>query len=286
MRRLVPAHDDLYFAPPSVFHYTDARGLLGILRCKKLWATDRRFLNDVEEATFARKDFSRRLRRLTNPAHDSAHPLHCNSRFEKAFEDYRRLIVDALSGSRFPAYVTCFSESGDLLSQWRAYGADHGYSIEIETSATTWATSGNEPTDPALRPAHYGLDAVTDDLIAYALNEIALDNNLGHVGTHAHVMTLRIEAMLASLKHPGFEEEREWRFISVYANFPGEDVKFRVSRLAIAPYIEIELPPEAILSVRVGPGAHSDLRREGVCRLVEALGIAADVSVSQIPLRP
>lgn len=34
----------------------------------------------------------------------------------------------------FALYVTCFCESGYLLSQWRAYGADHGYAIEVDAN--------------------------------------------------------------------------------------------------------------------------------------------------------
>ena len=35
---------------PSVFHYTDSAGLLGILSSGSLFATDYRYLNDVTEA--------------------------------------------------------------------------------------------------------------------------------------------------------------------------------------------------------------------------------------------
>jgi hypothetical protein len=34
----------------TLFHYTTAAGLLGILNSSTLWATDLRFLNDAQEA--------------------------------------------------------------------------------------------------------------------------------------------------------------------------------------------------------------------------------------------
>jgi hypothetical protein len=37
---------------PMLYHYTGARGLLGIERSQKLWLTDYRFLNDAEEIRF------------------------------------------------------------------------------------------------------------------------------------------------------------------------------------------------------------------------------------------
>jgi len=40
---------------PSVFHYTDSAGLIGILTSKSLFATDYRYLNDVTEGSMIRQ---------------------------------------------------------------------------------------------------------------------------------------------------------------------------------------------------------------------------------------
>jgi hypothetical protein len=39
--------------PDRLYHYTDARGLLGILESRKLWASDVRLLNDARELDYA-----------------------------------------------------------------------------------------------------------------------------------------------------------------------------------------------------------------------------------------
>ena len=39
---------------PSVFHYTDSAGLLGILKSQSLFATDYRYLNDASEGSMIR----------------------------------------------------------------------------------------------------------------------------------------------------------------------------------------------------------------------------------------
>jgi hypothetical protein len=39
----------------TLFHYTTAAGLLGILNDLAFWATDLRFLNDAQEAVYARE---------------------------------------------------------------------------------------------------------------------------------------------------------------------------------------------------------------------------------------
>lgn len=35
--------------PEILYHYTDAKGLLGILNSKQIWATSYRFMNDARE---------------------------------------------------------------------------------------------------------------------------------------------------------------------------------------------------------------------------------------------
>jgi uncharacterized Fe-S radical SAM superfamily protein PflX len=41
----------------SIFHYTTAEGLKGILTSQTLWATDFRYLNDTEELSQAKEIF-------------------------------------------------------------------------------------------------------------------------------------------------------------------------------------------------------------------------------------
>jgi hypothetical protein len=43
--------------PESLFHYTDAAGLQGILKSRQIWATDCRYLNDREEMQVGRRHF-------------------------------------------------------------------------------------------------------------------------------------------------------------------------------------------------------------------------------------
>lgn len=38
--------------PEILYHYTTAKGLIGILKSKMIWATDRSFLDDRSEASY------------------------------------------------------------------------------------------------------------------------------------------------------------------------------------------------------------------------------------------
>jgi hypothetical protein len=271
----------------SVFHYTDAAGLLGILGESELWATDQRFLNDAQELIYARDLFVTALAAIENPAVQPGHPAHSDSSaFGEEFQGYKALVHGQLGSPDFPVYVACFCESGDLLSQWRAYGSDHGYAIEFDASSLEEAVEGIDtyPESRGLVQVRYGLEAATD-LVATAVRNVNADSNLGHVGVHAHYMALRLTALLAGVKNPGFSEEKEWRLVLGFEYDRAELVQFRSTSRAIIRYIKIPIPRTAILSVRVGPGQHVELRIEGVRRLLRSRSCDAAVLASEVPLR-
>lgn len=270
---------------PGLFHYTDASGLLGILRNSTLRASDQRFLNDAQEAIYGQDLFQAALKSTSNPALVAGHPLHeWAEGFGEVFDRYKRLVAEELGSPKFSVYVACFCESGDLLSQWRAYGSDHGYAIEVRREALEAALEKVPTIAKAITQVRYG-GAAAASVVSDAMQEVSRDTNLGHVGVHAHYMALRLTGMLAAVKHPGFEEEREWRLIAAFEFDPPELVRFRASAMAVIPYIEIGLPSDAIISVRVGPGRYVAVREQGVRRLLQALSSKAEVLISEVPLR-
>jgi hypothetical protein len=206
--------------------------------------------------------------------------------FGEEFAGYKELVAKELYALHFPVYVACFCESGDLLSQWRAYGSDHGYAIEVNADALKTAVqqiAGYEP-GISLMQVRYGRDAAAD-VVSTAMRHLSEDTNLGHPGVHAHYMALRLTAMLAGVKHPGFQEEREWRVVAAFEDETSELVRFRSTPMAIVPYIEVPLPKDAIVTIRVGPGRHIDVREAGVRRLLRTVGCEAPVVHSEVPLR-
>lgn len=269
----------------TLFHYTTATRLLGILKTSSIWATDLRFLNDAEEAVYARGRFVEAVRAVENPALDPTHHLHhMADEFGQTFMSYKQLVEQVITSFSFPAYVACFCESGDLLSQWRAYGSDHGYAIEVKVDVLENIALQAHQVPIELLQVRYGHDAA-DDLVATVMRVISEDTNLGHLGVHAHFMALRLASMLAKVKHPGFREEREWRIVGTFEYEDPQLVKFRSTPMAIVPYIDVPLPNDAISSVRVGPGRYVDVREEGVRRLLAAVGCGATVLHSDLPLR-
>lgn len=99
----------------TIYHYTSANGLRGIVGSHELWLSNTAFVNDTteckalksEEDLFDEKDFS-------------------NPNVKEAW--FRYLKSDM---NRNTHYIVSFSTTKDFLGQWRAYGS---YSISFETN--------------------------------------------------------------------------------------------------------------------------------------------------------
>ena len=104
--------------PSTVYHYTSITGLRGILSSGQLWATNVKYLNDSSEYAYAD--------RLVGEVFDDLKP-------SELMRKILTIVTDNPQSRGFDVYTSCFCESGDLLSQWRAYaGHGTGYAIEFD----------------------------------------------------------------------------------------------------------------------------------------------------------
>jgi Protein of unknown function (DUF2971) len=250
--------------PTRLYHYTNAHGLLGILKSKALWATDVHLLNDRWELTYGHDFIQRFLEER-------------NTKLSGIFTD--KMPPDKHEAS---LYSTCFCENGDLLSQWRGYsGKADGYSIAFDFDAIK-ATPNVilfkilYRADEQLRMiASYfeelegvftGMDLPTEQ--GTNLLRTALDTFWG--------LALRF-------KHPSFEEESEWRILAGAVSKFEEN--FRVSGGHVLPYVEIPYNPAGLTEVCQGPGAYRDSSRTALERCLKAANFPATrVLKSRIPL--
>jgi hypothetical protein len=280
----------------TLFHYTTAAGLLGILGESKLWATDLRFLNDAQEAVYALDAVVDGVRTMENPVRVPGHWAHKHGEPAiETFSRYQGMVVDELLTAEVGVYVACFCEAGDMLSQWRGYGKDHGYALEVTIAGLEQALEESEIPRYAratgLLKVRYGREAA-DSIVESAVGEVA-GFNLNHPGVKAHHSAVVLNSLLAQVKHPGFSEEQEWRLVVGVdildeTRSPvavGEPTLYRSTPMAIVPYIELPLERESIVSVRVGPGGNVAVREAGVQRLLKTLGCGASVTRSEVPLR-
>jgi len=270
--------------PEFVYHYTNASGLLGIISAGSLWMTDIEFVNDAEELAYARASV---LDELQVRAYEIAPPDEASADGLRA--ETLRSIAEELKQSpqahpsrTYHVYAACFCQDGDLLSQWRAYGGDGGYAIGFRTSS--------------LREASTALDSVHFEKVIYGLDDAGpyLDAMLeavaqgvaGFPGASGNIRLMtRVLPTVATIKHPTFAEEQEWRLLSTSWG-ASEALSFRPGSVGLVPYVEVSLPDNAVAHVIVGPGRYPKVRISGVAQLLERHGMGGvEVVGSTSPLR-
>lgn len=131
-----------------LYHYTDFKGLCGILDSQCLWATHFKFLNDESELQLFQKklpSFLEPIVRNVIDAHDQFKESIASQDLdiEQLIKKETHSIIEAfdkLHGETKPIYITSFSRASKenkanqnedgLLSQWRSYGQDGGFLIK------------------------------------------------------------------------------------------------------------------------------------------------------------
>lgn len=210
------------------WHYTDAGGLIGILRNKELWASSLGYLNDSAEVAFGLEVLKDALERYSSG---------------------RSPWPSGIPVARSPldVYSVSFSTEGDLLSQWRGYAGGRGYALGFELAKLVHISRG--PGDHSVEPyaVRYGSEA--EQKVLEELTMRALSNG-GELSDDDARFLLR---NLPRYKHQSFAEEREWRLAILDAE-PSK-VDFRVREGRLLPYLPVAVPVDALTHVRLGPGA-------------------------------
>jgi hypothetical protein len=301
-----------------LFHYTDARGLIGILETKCLFATHADFLNDSSECQL--------LKGIVGPQ--------LVSEFEEAAKKFPRMailnktpeqLVDAVFNSVLttiertsPFYITSFCLHPDgsegyangLLSQWRGY-ASGGFAIQFDEDDLDQLTVlENHKFSHAgilTERVHYKDHAKQVDLRKFegmaGSMLLSISEDASEVakifGDKKLVEYMKpFLEVVPFLKNGGFSEEQEYRSVALCIR-PGHrpdidkrdirDVSFRVSSNgSVLPYVKLfnELERElSIKAVIIGPHHNQENQRKAVSLLLEQHKVKADVRLSKIPFR-
>lgn len=259
--------------PHTLWHFTDAGGLLGMLQNNQLWFTDAKFLNDYSEMSYA-------LGVIESIINEHLE----NTEYSQPVSEYlsdmlttvkSRVKSDLEVGFMNPAFVCCFCEEKDSLHLWRAYtnngkGYSFGFFVEaifqkmsqIKIKETAVATRQLHETWYPLNPYFCRViyekkqqHEIIGKLIETVVNAINAnpdcfplghENNLQKIAALSKIYSL-FYLCLFCFKDPSFAGEREWRL--VYARrFGAEDnletlpeaaIHYRVSGNYIVPYLKV-----------------------------------------------
>ena len=308
---LIPAE------PPAVlWHYTDAAGLLGILAnevdnvppAERLvntrvyrpvfHATMAEYLNDSREVVHGLEIVRAWLQELfdrTSPPLDKKVRVFlsdlCDVIGQKADREYFALLH---------CHTVSFSERPDVLSQWRAYGrGTGGFAIGFDTQAFPRSDgSAMHRAGVGLHQVRYleegTLDGALTAAVDFFIDQVSRDATRWpekQTPSRVNSALRSLGVAVASIKHPGFEEEEEWRFIEPAFLRP---VQFRSNSGGLVPYRPVELgtegcsPCEAVTGVVVGPGPlqhENKLAAESMLQSYGYLNAARNVTCSSTPFR-
>ncbi len=116
-----------------LYHYTDARGLHGIIQSKQIWATSYRFMSDAREFEYGFDLISK-----VYPSVDISDPRSLPPDFAEKLQEsnFAELIRNWKKVYNFDGlFLASFSADGDSLGQWRGYAGLHsGYSLGFSSS--------------------------------------------------------------------------------------------------------------------------------------------------------
>lgn len=283
-RELVPV-EPLKMPHGLLYHYTDAVGLDGILRNGVVYATHCRFMNDRTELDEGRGVVLQACRELEAD--------------QTLSEQHRALVHDFRISFDSPAideatrdiFISSFSEKGDDLGQWRAYG-HHGAGYAIGVRFDVGKDSA-EPTDKVLGfllPCEYERAKALGDFKADLLDVLRKLERYAHayhqqtgiqgMWTRGMVMALRrLARHWLSIKNWHFRDEAEWRLIAMPSTKKRkEQIHTRpAGGRGTIPFMKIVLdphkpPPLEVEQIIVGPTHDPASGVLAVRLLLESLG--------------
>lgn len=274
-----PIHPDEPASDPAkpeglLYHYTDQKGLLGIIGDKCLWATHSQFLNDLSEYRIV---FDALQEKIKTERKDNW-----------AYMQSRFLSARQMKG----IFITSFSsERGDSLAMWRGYSAaTGGYSIGFDRLALRVIASALFPSGEKSRvdlgkciyvdPEDSSLAERLESRVASAwkgsIEKMAesASNDLATALRSLPVNIMEYVRIAALGKHKAFSEENEWRIVIFdEEGSKSTRMKFRQSKSMIVPYLEIPWTfdglPNPIRRVVIGPTPNINEAGKAVEMLLE-----------------
>lgn len=224
--------------PKTLYHYTDAAGLKGIIESGTMRATHIAFMNDASEYLHAVSLLTDSIR--------LAKTRQLSSLQRKLIEEIEQPVALTRPQDSGPYFVTCFSSAENSLNQWRAYGRGEG-GFCIGFDAVQLRSQLNHKhcfISPAIYDPSVQLGLV-EELVDWAIAEYPkvaanhVENEAAHRTQWARTFLWLATAAAPIMKNPSFAEEQEWRLI--YALQSKWDVRFLAKSIGLAPYVELEL---------------------------------------------
>lgn len=213
----------------SLFHYTSAAGLQGIIETKSIWATDHRFLNDPSEFTHGWAIVIAALKRRKAELDQIS---------TEVWHSIEALREHSERGGVF-AFVGSLTSEGDLLSQWRGYGGGRGFAIGFNED---WLLQNAAAQGFDIHPVVYDppdQQRAAEDVVALLLKLLSEKPTMFLTDVMQQWWKHALKVALV-LKDKNFNEERESRLVWIGLGWPPE-LRTRFTGAGIVPYLSCKL---------------------------------------------
>jgi hypothetical protein len=202
---------------PTLYHYTSIESMIAIFQSRRIRLSSASTMNDTSEGEWL-------LGRLIEV--DNQQRIEGRERTLEEEQTRAMLLRLAFREGAPQAYLACFSEKGDLLSQWRAYARDgEGVAIGFDPNDGRLPVVDAPPhtnAGPALACTLNRVTYGSADLVA-ALDVLIHATVPGGVNPESFfALQMQLSGLRWLVKNPAFQEEHEWRIVNLPLQFAGD----------------------------------------------------------------
>ena len=274
--------------PETIYHYTDDRGLEGIIKCGTLWFTDIFDLNDPSEL---KHGIALAIDVLMEETKRKEHLKTFAQTFSNRFSESIERTANY--------FVCCFSKNGDELGQWRAYADDgRGYALGFDAEVLERLFGGESASFPVI----YNDDDLRSLYRVIVRQVVPLLNGLHGLKLRPDVyqkclfytsVLLSSNFIINSIhfKNESYKNEEEYRFIHFYSGIkPVPGLKLRTRPYSLVRYIESDWrtsASDALKEIVCGPASDPDRGAKFArdCLRTYCPGMDVTIDGSRIPYR-
>lgn len=268
-----------------LFHYTSIESLLKILQGSDekivFWASHTSFLNDPEEFEFANSIIRKTL--VDYEEENKISEKKSQNLFGKGG------IFGSFAYLPGEPFILSFSEHGDDLSMWRAYGHD-GNGVCIGLDKEMLESYTKDVVNTQLLECEYRREIIEKDFKNYWKDEyenfkIEKSENGGiQTGFNDASLFFSMPRYGFSAKSPAYSSEAEWRLCTN----EWKQFRFRTRGNLIVPFIEHKFDKSIVKKIVIGPSLNSLQVEKGLKFFLKKSGfsdITCSVETSKISYR-
>jgi hypothetical protein len=274
-----------------LYHYTTGSGLIDILKSGELWSTQLSCLNDACEFLYPiGRVLCGAQPKLASPISSEVKPL---------LEEIITQLTHPQRGTE-GRFVACFSEDGDDLNQWRAYGSgEGGYAIQFDSAYLRGMSHNQEMVlgkieyDPEEQAKF--IDEIIEQTVHFFLDGLRkhrAPTSEEWLAEFLPFWSAHIAMFGPLIKHPTFSAEREWRLVYHFQDDAIPRMRYLPRNSMMTKYVPLRLmmqdgkPRLPLTGIVVGPCRHKDISRISVGDLLRTHGYVVDqlqISTTKIP---